>query len=198
MARPELLTERLRLVIAQPGLEAALARFYELNFPGHLDRWSPPPPPGGFSIDHWAARLPAFAREYEDGLSARWVLLAREAKAPEEVVGTCNLTQVVRGAFHAAYLGYQIGRSEEGRGLMAEALEAAIAHAFSTLRLHRIMANYRPENVRSERVLRRLGFVVEGIAREYLFIDGAWRDHVLASKTNAAFDPDWLKPATAR
>jgi ribosomal-protein-alanine N-acetyltransferase len=30
--------------------------------------------------------------------------------------------------------------------------------------------------------LRALGFTVEGYARDYLFIDGAWRDHVLTAK----------------
>jgi ribosomal-protein-alanine N-acetyltransferase len=43
------------------------------------------------------------------------------------------------------------------------------------------MANFRPENDRSRRLLQRLGFVEEGFARNYLFIDGAWRDHVLTS-----------------
>ena len=80
---------------------------------------------------------------------------------------------------------------------MAEALRATNAWAFGELRLHRIMANYRPENERSARVLERLGFVCEGIARNYLFIDGAWRDHVLTSLTSPAFDPGWVEPAGA-
>ena len=46
------------------------------------------------------------------------------------------------------------------------------------------MANYVPSNRKSASVLARLGFTIEGYAREYLFIDGAWRDHVLTSLTN--------------
>jgi len=67
---------------------------------------------------------------------------------------------------------------------MAEALRALIAYAFGELGFHRIMANYIPTNERSGLLLRRLGFVVEGYARDYLEIDGAWRDHVLTSLTN--------------
>jgi ribosomal-protein-alanine N-acetyltransferase len=67
---------------------------------------------------------------------------------------------------------------------MHEALEAAIRYAFDELRLHRIMANYVPTNERSGRVLRRLGFVIEGYARDYLFIGGRFMDHVLTSLTN--------------
>jgi ribosomal-protein-alanine N-acetyltransferase len=63
------------------------------------------------------------------------------------------------------------------------------------MRLHRIMANHRPENVRSARLLERLGFVREGVAKDFLFIDGAWCDHVLTSLTHGAFDPAWIEPA---
>jgi ribosomal-protein-alanine N-acetyltransferase len=63
---------------------------------------------------------------------------------------------------------------------------------FERMRVHRIMANFRPENERSRRLLQRLGFVEEGFARDYLFIDGAWRDHVLTSLVNPAFRDDWI------
>ena len=85
-------------------------------------------------------------------------------------------------------LGYAIDQAHEGRGLMREALEATIEHAFTVLRLHRIQANYVPENERSGRLLERLGFRREGLAKDYLFIDGRWRDHVLTARLNPAFD----------
>ena len=66
----------------------------------------------------------------------------------------------------------------------------AIDHVFHALKLHRIMANYMPTNVRSARLLRRLGFVPEGFARDYLFIAGAWQDHVLTALTH----PDGITP----
>jgi len=188
---PEIRTERLRLVIARPGLEEPLARFYGENFAGHLDRWSPPPPRGGFGADFWSRQLPAFEKEFERGATARWVMLAPETAVPE-VLGTCSFTQIAMGPFRACFLGFQVARRQEGHGLMREALAATVEYAFRDLRLHRIMANYRPENARSARLLDRLGFVQEGYAREYLFIDGAWRDHVLTSKTNPRFDAAWL------
>ncbi|WP_311666215.1 GNAT family N-acetyltransferase [Paraburkholderia sp. WSM4177] len=43
----------------------------------------------------------------------------------------------------------------------------------NTLQLHRVMANYRPDNLRSARLLERLGFENEGLARAYLKTDGA-------------------------
>ena len=57
------------------------------------------------------------------------------------------------------------------------------------------MANYIPENERSGRLLARLGFTREGLAKDYLFIDGAWRDHVLTALANPDFDPAWFAPS---
>lgn len=87
----------------------------------------------------------------------------------------------MRGVFQATYLGYQLDRAHVGNGLMQEALVAMIQYVFQELQLHRIMANYVPTNERSARLLRRLGFSVEGYARDYLFLDGVWKDHVLTS-----------------
>lgn len=194
MTTERLDTERLRLEIAGRRHAQALARFFEENFESHLARWSPPPPPGGHTRDWWAAKLPALREEFEAGHAARWVAFARDGDGAE-VIATANVTQIVRGPFQAAFLGYQVAARHEGRGFMSEALRGVVDHAFGDLRLHRLMANHVPENERSRRVLERLGFVREGLAKDYLFIGGAWRDHVLTALTNPRFDPAWLAPA---
>jgi ribosomal-protein-alanine N-acetyltransferase len=81
----------------------------------------------------------------------------------------------------AADLGYGLDARHQGQGLMTEALRTACDYAFSAMGLHRIQANHLPENLKSAAVLRRLGFVVEGYARDYLLINGRWRDHVLTA-----------------
>jgi ribosomal-protein-alanine N-acetyltransferase len=96
----------------------------------------------------------------------------------------------VRGAFHCAHLGFGLDGTLEGRGYMREALEAIIAHAFGSMRLHRIEANHQPQNLRSAALLRRLGFVPTGYARDYLLIAGEWRDHV----QTALINPSWRRP----
>jgi len=193
-ALPEIRTERLVVRLARPGMHAAMARFLADNFSGHLDRWSPPTTPAFFTDSFWRERLAIAVEEYQAGRAARFVL---QPHGPEggPVYGTCNYTNIARGPFQACYLGYQIARDREGQGLMAEALRATNAFVFDTLRLHRIMANYRPENARSAQLLARLGFVREGLARNYLFIDGAWRDHVLTSLHHPAYDPAWIELA---
>ena len=179
---PELRTRRLAVRLARPGMQAAMAAFLRENFPGHLDRWSPPAAPAFFEESFWRDRLGAAVEEFLAGRAARFVM--QEGPESSPIIGTCNYTNMVRGPFLACYLGYQVSKHHEGRGLMAEALRATNGYVFETLGLHRIMANYRPENSRSARLLERLGFVREGIAKDYLFIDGEWRDHVLTSLTN--------------
>jgi ribosomal-protein-alanine N-acetyltransferase len=192
-ALPELETERLTVRLARPGMQEAIARFLTDNFTGHLDRWSPPATTAFFGESFWRERLAVAVEEFHAGRAARFVLQPKGTDGA--IVGTCNYTNIVRGPFLACHLGYQIAASHEGQGLMSEALRATNAFVFDAIRLHRIMANYRPENVRSGRLLERLGFVREGIAKDYLFIDGAWRDHVLTSLTNPRFDPKWVEPA---
>jgi len=192
-ALPEIRTARLHVRLARPGMERPMAAFLRDNFQGHLDRWSPPTAPAFFTEAFWSERLGAAVEEFHAGRAARFVLQQGAEDAP--IMGTCNYTNIVRGPFLACYLGYQVARGHEGQGFMAEALRATNAFMFEKLRLHRIMANYRPENARSAKLLERLGFVKEGIARDYLFIDGAWRDHVLTSLTNPAIDPSWIEPA---
>ena len=190
---PEIRTARLDIRLARPGMEAPMARFLRDNFDGHLDRWSPPAAPGFFTESFWRERLEIAVEEFHAGRAARFVLQQGPPEGP--ILGTCNYTNIVRGPFLACYLGYQVARDREGSGLMAEALGATNEFMFNVMRVHRIMANYRPENARSARLLERLGFAKEGLARNYLFIDGAWRDHVLTALTHPTFDPAWIEPA---
>ena len=67
---------------------------------------------------------------------------------------------------------------------MSESLRVAIRFMFEELNLHRIEANYIADNKRSGKLLERLGFVKEGIAKKYLLINGTWQDHILTSLTN--------------
>ena len=84
----------------------------------------------------------------------------------------------------ACYLGYSVDQEWQGQGLMREVVQAGMDYVFGTLGLHRIMANHMPSNVRSERLLRSLGFEREGYARAYLQIAGRWEDMVLNALVN--------------
>jgi ribosomal-protein-alanine N-acetyltransferase len=93
------------------------------------------------------------------------------------LVGYANISNIVRGAFQSAFLGYAAFASHAGRGLMTQGLRLVIGNAFSELGLHRLEANIQPANHPSIGLVRRLGFEKEGFSARYLMVDGDWRDH---------------------
>jgi [ribosomal protein S5]-alanine N-acetyltransferase len=95
------------------------------------------------------------------------------------LAGAIALQNVVRAAAQSATLGYWVDRERNGRGLASAAVAAVVAQAFGDLRLHRLQAPVLADNRRSRRVLAKNRFTPIGVARGYLRIDGAWRDHVL-------------------
>lgn len=157
--------------------------YYERNRE-HLGPWEPTRPATFYEHNWWeeflTRTIPAYEEESRVGFGM--YLKADSDLSPSPLIGVVNLSNIVRGAFQACHLGYSIDATQEGKGLMSEALVAALGYAFDSLRLHRVMANYQPTNERSAQLLRGLGFETEGFARDYLFLDGEWKDHVLTAK----------------
>ncbi len=180
-------SERLTIRLADAD-DAADLIAYDRRNAAHLAPWEPRRNPALAYDLEW--RRGALAQRRADAEADRghaFLARMRDGARTGEIVASVTLSNVVRGAFQACHLGYSVDAAHEGRGIAFEAVGAVVRFAFAELRLHRVMANYQPVNERSGKLLRRLGFTVEGYARDYLFIDGAWRDHVLT----ALSDPDW-------
>jgi ribosomal-protein-alanine N-acetyltransferase len=98
-------------------------------------------------------------------------------KATDEIAGVINISNIVRGGFQSAFLGYYAFAGFERQGLMREGLSAAVRHAFKRLKLHRLEANIQPGNAPSIALVKACGFHSEGFSPRYLKIGGRWRDH---------------------
>lgn len=110
------------------------------------------------------------------------------------IVGSINLSQIFRGGFQSAYLGYHVGAPFARQGYMTEALDLVLKYGFDKLRLHRLEANIQPSNRASIALVKRAGFVQEGFSRRYLKIGGRWRDH----QRWAIIAEDWKKRASRK
>lgn len=175
-ALPMLLTARCSLVLLQPDNAHLLLAYRQRNL-AHLSPWEPTPNPEDGTLAEACQRAAATsAKGFVDGVSVHFIATDPQTGA---MVAACNFTNIVRGIFQACHLGYSVDHARQGQGLMHEVAQAGIGYMFETQGLHRIMANHLPANVRSEQLLRRLGFEREGYARAYLKIAGKWEDHVL-------------------
>jgi ribosomal-protein-alanine N-acetyltransferase len=119
----------------------------------------------------------AFARYLERCRQPGYAGLLLRRRSDDAILGSINLSEIVRGPFQSAYLGYQIGAPFARQGYMAEGLGLVLHYAFVRLKLHRLEANIQPQNRPSLALAARLGFRREGLSRRYLKIAGRWRDH---------------------
>jgi ribosomal-protein-alanine N-acetyltransferase len=120
-------------------------------------------------IDEWSA-----GRMYAFGIVER---------ATGRLRGRIGLSNVVRGAWDNATLGYFVDEEVNGRGYATEAVALTLDFAFGPARLHRVQAAVMPHNLRSARVLAKNGLRHEGHAPRYLRLAGGWRDHDLYAIT---------------
>lgn len=104
------------------------------------------------------------------------------------IVGTFNISNIVCGYFHSAYLGYEAFHPYAGHGYMRQGLQLVLHEAFQTLNLHRLEANIQPDNLPSIRLVANAGFIKEGFSRQYLRVGGKeWKDH----ERWAILNSDW-------
>jgi len=100
------------------------------------------------------------------------------------LIGQITMGGVMYGALRSAHIGYWIDRNYANKGYTTQAVKLVSSFGFSELGLHRIEINVRPENAASCRVAQKAGFIIEGDRKEFLHIDGAWRDHICFVKIN--------------
>lgn len=93
------------------------------------------------------------------------------------LAGVFNVSEIVRGVFNSAYLGYYAFAPHNGRGYMSTGLRSVLSRVFGIHRLHRLEANIQPDNHASRGLVQKAGFRLEGLSIRYLKIAGRWRDH---------------------
>jgi ribosomal-protein-alanine N-acetyltransferase len=173
--RPLIRTSNLILRAPQASDYAAwsLLRMESRDF---LTPWEPVWNEDDLTRTSFRLRVKRAAREIAaDEAYSLFVLDART----DALLGGLTLGLVRRGVAQACTLGYWMGARHAGKGHMSEAVRGALRFAFQDLALHRVEAACLPSNEPSRRLLERVGFLHEGLARSYLRINGAWADHLL-------------------
>lgn len=142
----------------------------------HLTEWEQDWTAEEVTAQAFRLRVKAYWREMKQGRAAPFLVFRRTDDA---LLGGVTLSHVRYGASCSASVGYWIGVDHLRKGYGTAAMEAALHHAFDRMGLHRVEAACQPANAASKALLLKTGFSKEGYARDYLNINGLWRDHLL-------------------
>lgn len=165
--------------------------------------WEPLVPPGhpdpAYDRRSFTSRCAARERERQVGAGFGFGIFVGR-----RLVGEINLNALQRGAFQNAYVGYWVDQSEAGHAYVPEATVVLLRFAFEELDLHRVQISVIPRNLRSRRVVEKVGLRDEGVALRYIEINGVWEDHVRYaitaeewSERRADYLARWILPAPA-
>ena len=167
-------TQRLILKILGPDYSSDVLRFY-LNDKELFERYEADRSPVFYTEAHQRNIL-----HLEYGLTlklsqVRFYVFLKED--PDTIIGTVCLYDISK-TYSKADIGYKFASKHHHKGYASEAVEKILDIAFSELNLHRICAHVLESNEPSLRLLHGLGFVKEGICRDYLCLHGVWSDHL--------------------
>lgn len=96
---------------------------------------------------------------------------------PNLIIGTVNFYNITKGCFSNCQLGYKIDHEHIGKGYAYEAIKEAMKILKEEYNLHRIEARIMPSNIASIKLIKKLNFHNEGLARSSIKINGEWEDH---------------------
>jgi ribosomal-protein-serine acetyltransferase len=146
----------------------------------HLERWLPWVP---FNSTRDASLRygDACAMDWDAGRAVRFAIRDKKTGELYGVVGLDSCVHLHR----SCELGYWLRREATGRGLMTEAARAAVEFAFSRMGVHRVRCAAATDNIASLRVIGRLDFRFEGIARQAELVGSRWLDHALFARLSS-------------
>jgi len=150
-----------------------------------MEPWEPIRDESFYSRSAQAREITLDTEAWVHGTGYAFAIL--DADDEDRLIGRVALSNVVRGVWQNATLGYFVDSAANGRGHCTRAVLLTCRFAFEHAGLHRVQPAIMPHNKRSLRVVEKAGFRLEGQARRYLKIDGDWRDHDIYAMTRE----DW-------
>ena len=186
---PELIGDRVYLRMPQQSDYVGWARVRQESR-AFLEPWEPTWATDALTRAAFRRRLDRYAREIREDRGIAFFIFDKQ---DGHILGGITLSQICRGVTQSSTVGYWIGRPHARQGFMADTLKIIIRFVFLGLRMHRLEAACIPSNLPSQGLLKKSGFREEGLAREYLCINGVWQDHKLFAIISS--DPWHAKPA---
>lgn len=152
---------------------------YYIRNKNFLSKFEPYRDESFYTIDVQKQSLIENYREFIKGQGAHFGIYNNN-----KMIGRIRINNIVQGVFKSAFIGYSIDEKYQGKGFMKEAVGLVLEYAYEELGLHRIEATTLVDNERSKGVLEACGFTELGICKNYLLINGKWRDHRIFYRNN--------------
>lgn len=149
-----------------------LLDYYQRN-KEHLEKFEPTRDNSFYTIDVQRDILIDSYKQFMNGTSYDLGIYK-----DDKLIGKIKLSNLVYGIFKNGILGYSMDKEFQGKGYMKEAVKLVLDYCKESLEMHRVEASALVENDRSKNVLLGCNFIELGINKEYLFINGKWRDHI--------------------
>jgi len=178
-------TPRLTLKCLNESDAEALLDYFKKNA-DFLQPWEVVREPSFYTVENMKNLIEDDMNGLRAGHTLRFWIVKNDN--PDRLIGSVALSNIIRGVFQSAFLGYRLDKDEVNKGYMTEAIQKMVAIAFDKLKLHRIEANIIPRNKRSIRTVEKAGFEYEGISKKYLKINGVWEDHIHMVILNEAME----------
>ncbi|WP_019849182.1 GNAT family N-acetyltransferase [Desulfitobacterium sp. PCE1] len=102
-----------------------------------------------------------------------------------EMVGRVNFFSIRKDETRTAELGYRIGKNENGKGYATEAVRMALEKGFKYYKFRKIEAGTSPDNIGSQRVLEKNGFLMTKRIEKDMDVNGEWVDSLIFEKIMA-------------
>jgi ribosomal-protein-alanine N-acetyltransferase len=147
----------------------------------HTGPWDPARDESFYSAAGQRLELELDQRAWAAGTAFAFAVLAMDEG--DRIIGRVALSNVVRGPWQNATLGYWIDHRAGRRGHASRAVRLVLEYAFEHAGLHRVQPAIIPRNAASLRVAEKVGFRHEGRAKRYLKINGVWEDHEIFALT---------------
>ena len=163
-----------------------------------LSPWEATNPVPNGQLPTYHHMVQSLKRQARAGAALPFVITERTPAGRHRLVGQLTVSGITEGSALTATLGYWVAASHAGRGIAPTAVALATDYCFSSLGLHRMEVNIRPENSASLRVVHKLGFRSEGVRRSFLHIGGRWADHESFALTREECPDGLLAPWLAR
>lgn len=170
-------TNRLILRELDETFALTVLNYYQRN-KDFLKEWEAERPEDFFTLEYQSERLKKDIELTKSGSILKLWLFHKDDKDFSKTIGCISFSNIVRSILQSCILGYKLDKDEINKGYITEALQKGIEIIFNEYQLHRIEAPIMPRNEASIRVVKKLGFENEGIAKKLLKVNGKWEDHM--------------------